>query len=201
MLPVTIVATGRGIPRWRSTKRRKTRPSFSRKNVLKKKNDTKKAAEVSPSMPPATPFRRVAPISGTAAVTSLAALSAPWVPTPRSATQLAMRSVPLWSAAVISSPFCTMPPITIRATTAPTTSSPSSTMPAAAARGMWRWSAVTSGTVTAATTAAATTGPTMDEIWPRNQTRPTRTTPIPTRNQASIPSSRSHAGVANMCAS
>ena len=115
---MTIVATGCGMPRWRSMNRRKTRPSFSRKKVLKKKNDRKKAIDVSPLMPPATPFSSVCPMSGTEDLTSSVALSAPEEPTPRSCAQLWIRSAPLLRAAVISALFSTMPPITSRPTTA-----------------------------------------------------------------------------------
>ena len=201
MLPVMTAATGCGMPMWRSMKRRKTRPSFSRKKVLKKKNDRKNATDVSPSMPWETPWRSVLPMSGTAVLTSWLALSAPLEPTPRSLAQSAIRSAPALRAAVISAPLAMMPPITIRATTAATTSRPSSTRPAAAARGMCRDRRATPGAVTAATIAAANTGPTIVEIRPRNQTRPKISRPTPTRNQAIIPNSRSHAGAASMWAS
>ena len=117
-------------------KRRKTRPSFSRKNVLKKKNDRKKASEASPSMPPATPCSRVRPMSGTAALTSSVAPDAPLAPTPRSLAHPEMMSAPLWREAVISALLAMMPPITRSATMAPATRIDSSTSPAAAARGM-----------------------------------------------------------------
>ncbi len=66
---------------------------------------------------------------------------------------------------------------------------------------MCRDSRATPGAVTAATIAAANTGPTIVEIRPRNQTRPKISRPTPTRNQAIIPNSRSHAGAASMWAS
>ena len=169
--------------------------------MLKRKNEQKKATEVSPSIPPATPFSNVAPAWGTAVLTSSAALSEPEEPTPRSWIQPWIWLTPLLRAAVISALFAMMPPTTSRVTSTRLISRPSSTTPAAAARGMCRCSEVTIGAVTAATIAAAITGPTIEEIWPRNQMRPNSRIPTPTRNHASIPKSRSQAGVANMWAS
>ena len=47
-LPVIVVATGCGTPRFRSTNRRTDGPSFSRKNVPKTEKVRKKTSEVSP---------------------------------------------------------------------------------------------------------------------------------------------------------
>ena len=91
-----------------------------------------------------------------------------------------------------------MPPKTSSAIRTPSASSPSRTTAAPAARGMRRRCIlVTSGPATVARMAPTRTGSTMVDVSPRSQTRPTSSSPSPTRNQERRPRSRSHIGAEN----
>ena len=106
--------------------------SLSRKNVLKRTNDTKNASEVRPWIPLANPCSSVLPAPSTAPLTSF--LASDVSSAPASFAHPSTLSSACDAYVLISSPCSTIPPRTSSSTMTPSASNISSTRAAPAAR-------------------------------------------------------------------
>ncbi len=194
---MTWAAAG-GIPEWRSTQARSVGPSLRRKNRLRTVNARNAASEASSSMLFAMPLRKTLPSELTEEVASC------WrVLRARGAHADVLEALGelVGGAPQLRGDFARLARDAAEdehAEDGPERTIASSISAAPAPRGTpRRRSRLTSGAVTEAMSVAVITGTTIVLVRASSQTRPTRTSTIPTSSHATTPASRSHAGATN----